>query len=131
MNTIHITQNDYTKLTDLINELPEHDQYVARLATELQRANIVSPKAVPRDVVTMNSQVLFKDVETNNELKYWLVFPYDADVSQGKISVLSPIGCALLGYRKGDTLSVDAPRGAKQLVVEEILHQPEAEGNYE
>lgn len=131
MNTIYITRNDHKKLVEMINKKWPTDDSDKALLDELNRAVIVEPQNVPGDVITMNSQVVFRDVETNEELDYWLVFPNDVDINQRKISVLSPIGCALLGYRIGDTIPVATPKGDKKLKVEKILHQPESEGNYE
>lgn len=131
MNTIYITKNDHKKLVDIINKKWDHNDSDKNLLTELNRAVIVEPQDVPSDVITMNSLVVFRDIELKEELEYWLVFPDDADIGQKKISVLSPIGCALLGYKIGDIISVNTPKGEKQLKVEKILHQPESHGNYE
>jgi len=131
MNVIYITRNDHKKLIDLINKKWPHDDYDEALLTELKRAVVIEPQKVPGDVITMNSLVVFYDIESKSKLEYWLVFPEDADISQKKISVLSPIGCALLGYRIGDIISVQTPKGEKKLKVEKILHQPESHGNYE
>ncbi|MDD5040027.1 MAG: nucleoside diphosphate kinase regulator [Patescibacteria group bacterium] len=131
MNTIYITKNDHKKLIEIINNKLPIDENDKALREELNRAEIVEPQNIPGDVITMNSQVVFCDSDTNEELEYWLVFPNDADISQKKISVLSPIGCALLGYRTGDTIPVKTPRREKNLKVVKILHQPESEGNYE
>ncbi len=131
MNTIYITKNDHQKLLDLLHAKSLYSKDEQDLLAEVERAAIVEPAAVPGDVITMNSQVVFCDIETNEKLEYWLVFPDDANISQKKISVLSPIGCALLGYKIGDTISVQTPKGEKKLKVEKILHQPESEGNYE
>lgn len=131
MNTIYITKNDHKKLVDIINKKWDHNDSDKNLLTELNRAVIVEPQDVPSDVITMNSLVVFRDIELKEELEYWFVFPDDADIGQKKISVLSPIGCALLGYKIGDIISVNTPKGEKQLKVEKILHQPESHGNYE
>jgi len=131
MNTIYITKNDHQKLLDLLHAKSLYSKDEQDLLAEVERAAIVEPAAVPGDVITMNSQVVFCDIETNEKLEYWLVFPDDANISQKKISVLSPIGCALLGYKISDTISVQTPKGEKKLKVEKILHQPESEGNYE
>ncbi|NMB48213.1 nucleoside diphosphate kinase regulator [Candidatus Kuenenbacteria bacterium] len=131
MNTIYITKNDHQKLLDLLHTKSFYSQDEQDLLAEVERATIVEPTAVPGEVITMNSQVIFSDSESKEELEYWLVFPDDADISQKKISVLSPIGCALLGCKIGDTISVKTPKGEKKLKVEKILHQPESEGNYE
>ncbi len=131
MNTIYITKNDHKKLVDLINKKWNYNDSDKNLLTELNRAVIVEPQDIPSDVITMNSLVVFCDIESKEKLEYWLVFPDDADIGQRKISVLSPIGCALLGYKIGDTISVNAPNREKKIKVEKILHQPESHGNYE
>ncbi|NLE07148.1 MAG: nucleoside diphosphate kinase regulator [Parcubacteria group bacterium] len=131
MNTIYITKNDYEKLMSLINEKSSYDEHDKNLLAELGRATIVASQEIPNDVITMNSLVIFSDTQSGNQLEYWLVFPEDADITQKKISIFSPIGCALLGYKIGDLIEVDIPGGKKKLKVEKILHQPEAEGNYE
>jgi len=131
MNTIYITKNDHKKLIDLINKKWRQDDNDKTLLVELNRAIIIESQEVPGDVITMNSLVVFSDIESKDELEYWLVFPEDANVNQRKISVLSPIGCALLGYRIGDVIAVQTPKGEKKLKVEKILHQPESHGNYE
>lgn len=131
MNTIYITRNDHHKLSELIGEKRNHDAYDTMLRAELARARILAPQEIPRDVVTMNSLVSVIDIRSEAHREYWLVFPADADVAQGKISVLSPIGCALLGARVHDVVSVETPGGGKRLKVEGILYQPESVGAYE
>lgn len=131
MNTIYITKNDYKKLIDLINDNLFNGDHVNALLVELKRAEIVDPHDVPSDVITMNSLAVFSDIVSNEMLEYSVVFPEEIDISQKKISVFSPIGCALLGYRIGDTISVQTPQGEKKLKVEKILYQPESHGNYE
>jgi regulator of nucleoside diphosphate kinase len=79
----------------------------------------------------MNSRVRLKDLETNEEKVYTLVFPSEADLSQQKIYVLAPIGTAILGYRIGDTVEWRVSAGVKNMRIEDILFQPEAEGHYQ
>ena len=131
MNTIYITKNDHRKLIDLIDKKWPNDDNDEALLKELEEAIIVEPEKMPNNVITMNSLVNFTDVESGASLKYWLVFPQDADIGQNKISVLSPIGCALLGYQIGDIIALKTPGGERNIKVEQILLQPEAEGNYE
>lgn len=131
MNTIYITKNDHRKLIDLIDKKWPNDDNDEALLKELEGAIIVEPEKMPNNVITMNSLVNFTDVESGASLKYWLVFPQDADIGQNKISVLSPIGCALLGYQIGDIIALKTPGGERNIKVEQILLQPEAEGNYE
>ncbi len=78
----------------------------------------------------MNSKVHLLDLETKEEMTYTLVFPDAADIIAGKISVLAPIGTAMLGYRAGDTFSWEVPAGVRRIEVLAILYQPEASGDY-
>ncbi len=128
---IYITKNDNERLMELLKEKRPHDTYDEALLHELKRGIIVDSKKIPADVITMNSQVKFTEIESNSSFTYWLVFPQDADISKNKISVLSPIGCGLLGYKVNDIIPVKTPAGEKMVKVEKIIHQPEAEGNYD
>jgi regulator of nucleoside diphosphate kinase len=127
---IYITDSDLIRLKELVQgriTLPKWDrQSVDNLQGELDRAHIVEPTAVPTDVVTMDSRVSLTDVETNEEQTYTIVFPSGANLEQRKISVLAPIGTALLGYRVGDTVEWDVPGGVRRLRINEVLYQPEA-----
>ncbi len=131
MSTIYITKTDRQKIIDLISKKGLHDDYDGALLLELGRAHIVEPQDIPGDAITMDSLVALSDMESQTRFEYWLVFPQDADVLQRKVSVLSPIGCALLGCRVGDLISIQTPKGNKLLKVERILQQPESLGNYE
>jgi regulator of nucleoside diphosphate kinase len=131
MNLIYITRNDRQKLIDLLHAKVSLDDNDQALLSELTRAEIVESKAIPGDVVTMNSLVVFSDIETSKTYEYWLVFPSAVDLNQNKISALSPVGCALLGSKIGAIISFKTPAGQKKLRVEKILHQPEAAGHYE
>ena len=91
---IYITKYDLTRLRELLQvgiSFAERDrQSLESLQNELDRAHIVEPSAVPHDVVTMNSHVRLKDLETNEEKAYTLVFPSEANLGQQKISILAP-----------------------------------------
>jgi regulator of nucleoside diphosphate kinase len=80
-------------------------------------------------VITLNSTARLVDQQTSEEMVYTLVFPEDADLSRGKISVLAPIGTAMLGYKAGDIFQWDTPGGKRSILVKEILYQPEAYGD--
>ena len=131
---IYITHYDLIRLKELLQvgvDFAERDrESLKSLQGELDRAHIVEPTAVPHDVVTMNSRIRIKDLETNAENIYTLVFPSEANLAQQKISILAPIGTALLGYRAGDTVKWQVPGGIRTLRIEEILYQPEAAGQY-
>lgn len=132
--TIHITEYDLTRLRFLIREESYSDyrgsDYLENLTQELNRAVVVSPKDIPSDVITMNSQVRLTDLDSGEEMIFTLVFPDDADVNQDKISVLAPIGTAMLGYRVGDSFEWDVPAGTRRIKVEQVIYQPEASGDY-
>lgn len=132
---IHISEFDRKRLRDLMVEAGHSDyrgsEYLKNLENELERAEVVPPEQIPPDVITMNSKVRLIDTDTGEETVYTLVFPENADLSQNKISVLAPVGTAMLGYRVGDTFEWDVPAGKLTFKVEEILYQPEASGDYD
>ncbi|OHB62019.1 MAG: transcription elongation factor GreAB [Planctomycetes bacterium RBG_13_46_10] len=132
-NNIYITNYDLGRLNELIRSL-EADKYsdslsIEQLKREIKRAKIVHPKDISGDIVTMNSRVRLKDMDTYEEMVFKIVFPPDADIDQGRISVLAPVGTALLGYKVGDTISWNVPGGIRRLNIQEVLYQPEAEGD--
>ncbi len=135
MATIYITENDYNRLNGLIERTREYNgtdrEYVNKLEAELDRAEIVDPGAMPADVITMRSKVRLKDLVSGESNTYSLVFPAEANFVEGKISVLAPIGTAILGYKQGDTIEWRVPSGLRRLKVEEVLYQPESAGDYE
>ena len=132
--TIYITAFDVERLRNLIGDvkrLQRHgNEYLKSLEIELTRARVVAATDVPPDVITMNSKVCLRDLDSQEELNVILVFPRDADIMQNKISVLAPIGTAMLGYRVGDIFAWNVPDGIRQLQVETILYQPEAAGDH-
>jgi regulator of nucleoside diphosphate kinase len=100
------------------------------LREEIERAEIVAPEAVPSTLVTMNSVVRFVDAESGKESEVKLVFPGHADVESNRISVLAPVGSALLGLSVGDSIEWPLPNGRKRrLRVVAITYQPEAAGD--
>ncbi|HDR2468759.1 TPA: nucleoside diphosphate kinase regulator [Enterobacter roggenkampii] len=104
---------------------------VDALNEELDRAQMCTPETMPHDVVTMNSQVKFRNLTTGEELTRTLVYPAQMTDSSTQLSVLAPVGAALLGLRTGDTIHWELPGGAStHLEVLELLYQPEAAGDY-
>ena len=99
------------------------------LQAELARAEIVEPDQMPGDVITMNSTARFRDEDSGDERELTLVYPKDADGSPGKVSILAPVGSALLGLRIGATIEWPVPGGRTiRLRVLSIQYQPEASG---
>jgi regulator of nucleoside diphosphate kinase len=131
--SIFITTKDVEKLRDLIRDAYHTEyrgsDYLKKLAEEIEKASVVLPDQIPSDVITLNSTARLVDRETKEEMVYSLVFPEDADTSQGKISILAPIGTAMLGYKAGDTFEWDTPGGKRIIRVKEIVYQPEAAGD--
>lgn len=132
---IYITETDLTRLQNLIRENLEMTEkqrsYIRLLSEELQKAEIVDPCKIPPYVVTMNSTVKLKDLDTGENLEYTLVYPGFSNPEIGRISVLAPIGTALLGYQEGDVIEWAVPSGKRRLKVEQILYQPESVGAFE
>jgi regulator of nucleoside diphosphate kinase len=94
------------------------------LAGELRRARIVPRSELPADVVTMNATVRMHELGTGEEETYTLVYPDEADIEANRLSVLAPVGTALLGYRAGDVVEWPIPAGITRFRVEEVLFQP-------
>ena len=132
---IFITAFDKKRLDELIavaREFGEHARHdLDDLAAELDRAKIIEPKKVPANVVTMNSKVVLHDLDTSKEETYVLVFPNEADAASGAISVLAPIGTAILGYREGDVVEWPVPAGTRRIKIKQIMYQPEAAGHFD
>lgn len=134
-NKIYITEFDLKRLKGLIKFAQDNwdkrvGRYIDGLEEELDRADIVKPEEIPTDVITMNSTFRLRDMDSGEESVYTLVFPGKADSESGKISILAPVGTAVLGYRVGDTVEWEVPAGLKRLKVEGIVYQPEAEGDF-
>ncbi len=131
---IYITNIDIQRLTELLvvarRFAKKDEKYLRDLEGELARCEVVESKDIPSNVITMNSKIRLRNIDTKKEIIYQLVFPGDADSDQCKISILAPIGTALLGYKIGDTVQWKVPAGLINLEVKDILYQPEAAGDY-
>ncbi len=132
-NELVVTQADFDRLEGL-TESPKyrfsHSILLMTLKNELDRSKVVGPAEVPSKVVTMRSQVRFQDLKTRESETYTLVYPEEADIDDGKLSVLAPLGTALLGTRVGQIVEFGAPGGMRRLRIQKILYQPEAAGDY-
>lgn len=109
-------------------KLPPHlNALLHRLAIEPERA----PCEMPPDVVTMNSLARIRDCSDGKLVEYRLVYPFDADASANRISVLTPTGSAMLGARVGNVLEIPTPGATLRLKVDAIVYQPEADGRFD
>lgn len=131
---ISLTVQDYNRLRQLLAELTRQSrgmQAGSELLEEiLDLARVVHPETVPGNVVTMNSRVLFEDLATLESGTVTIVYPADADPSSGRISILSPVGAALLGESEGAELELPLPHGqTRRIRISSVLYQPEAQGD--
>ncbi|MCA9131880.1 MAG: nucleoside diphosphate kinase regulator [Planctomycetales bacterium] len=128
---IIITKDDHRRLAHLLisnfSETIGDKRYLRDLRGELEQAKVVESHKLPPDVVTMNSTVRIRDLESDELETYTLVYPNDANFAEGRLSILAPIGTAILGYRVGDVVDWQVPSGAIQMRIEEIVCQPKCE----
>ena len=127
---IYITQQDMKRLRPLIEGVKNSRDDLRGLQAELEHARVVTPAEVPADVITMNSKARLRDLDTGEEMIFTLAFPGNASIEHDRISVVAPIGTAMLGHRVGDEFQWEVPAGAVRLRVEEVLYQPEAAGDF-
>ncbi len=132
---IFVTAKDLKKINELFMVEDSFDcrnrSDLKALKEELQNAKVVDSGEVPSDVVTMNTKLMYVDLDDDSKSEVTLVFPADADISSSRMSIFSPIGTALLGYKEGDIIEWDVPAGKARIKIEKILYQPEASGDLE
>lgn len=129
---IIISSMDAERLEDLLAALPQTGIVGrAELEAELNRATVVEPEEIPPTVVTMNSTVKFTVESTQEEFELTLVYPKDMDGSGKTISILAPVGSALLGLSQGDEIEWPKPGGGLiKVKIKEVTYQPERTGVY-
>jgi len=129
-----LTELDHVRLLNLLRRNASGDsppEHLRVIEDVLDASSLVPSRQVPPDVVTMYSQVLLQDLETGQQSKLTLCYPADAEPATGFISVLSPVGCALLGLRVGGVARWSTPAGGqKTSEILAILFQPESSGDY-
>lgn len=133
---IIITAIDLERLTKLIADEKEfgtsrESAELLSLERELLRSTVVGSKELPAGVITMNSTFVLKDLSTDELITYTLVYPENADFLSNKISIVAPIGTAVLGYSEGQTFQWQVPDGIVTYSVEKVVYQPEAAGDFD
>ena len=132
-NKLTMTAPDFDRLKHLV-ESPQyrvsHAALLMVLQHELDRTEVVPPTRVPKGVVTMHSTVRVRDIKSGDVETYTVVYPDEAAIDDGKLSVLAPLGAALLGTRAGHVVEVAAPAGVRRIKVKRVIYQPEAAGDY-
>jgi regulator of nucleoside diphosphate kinase len=101
-----------------------------RLIKELESAKVVEPEAIPSNVVTMNSIVKMTFLNNHKQVQFQIVYPDQANITENRISIFSPIATALIGYKVGDEIEWIVPAGLTKIRIDEIIYQPEAAGDY-
>lgn len=124
---IYITQHDMERLRSLMEVYAENTDQLEEM---LDRARIVNPKSIPGDVVTMNSTVRTRDIDTGEERTFTLVFP-GRKADNRAVSILAPAGTALIGRREKEIVERQVPAGKKKMQILEVVYQPEREGKYD
>jgi regulator of nucleoside diphosphate kinase len=127
-----MTDLDVQRLNGMLSALEtSHGQDVEALQAELERATVVPCTTVPTDVVTMNSRIVFMDLESGQLQEATLVYPHDADPAAGRVSILAPLGRALLGLRVGQSIVWQRKSGPScHLRIASLAYQPEAAGDF-
>lgn len=119
-----LLKNDYELLNEYVKNLHgmqvnEKENY-RKLSQELSKAELVSVKDFPKDIVRLDSTVIIKDLQTKRDMTISIVMPQNADIKQRKVSVLAPIGTALIGFRKGQKVSWEVPAGKKDFMIMDV-----------
>lgn len=131
-DTIRVTDFDSRRLEALIEatrfSARQDAGGIERLERHLEAAEVTPALSIAPDVVTMNSEVRVRDLDTLETTDFRVVFPMRADATGGRISVLAPLGMAVLGRRPGDEVTSETPGGLRRLRVDRVLYQPEREG---
>ena len=121
---IIVSERDARQLRALLryrSEASFRDQaHLGKLKADLERAIVLRAEEMHGDVITMQSHVQVRDLANGERSNYELVFPFEADVAARKISVLAPLGTALLGFREGDEVEWQMPGGIRQLRIERV-----------
>lgn len=135
MKQVIITKQDFNRIHRSITDAKARNtikkEEAENLLAELKAAKIVDPEAVDRDIVTMNSIVKIHFQNNKTTMQFQLVYPSDANIKEKKISIFSSVAAALIGYRVGDEIDWLIPSGMTKIVIDEIVYQPEAAGDFD
>jgi regulator of nucleoside diphosphate kinase len=122
-----LLRNDFEILNGFVKNLQgmqvNEKENFSKLYEELKKAQIVDAENFPGDIVRLNSTVVIKDLKTKRDMTITIVLPQKADIKQKKVSVLAPIGTALIGFRKGQTVSWQVPSGKKDFMIMEVNNE--------
>ena len=135
MNKVIITKQDFNRIHRAITDAKARNaikkEEAEKLLAELKSATIVEQEEIDSDVVTMNSIVKIHFLNNKTSMQFQLVYPQDANIKEHKISIFSPVASALIGYRGGDEIDWLIPSGMTKIIIDEVVYQPEASGDFE
>lgn len=121
-NQVIMLEEDYELLKPYANKTTDGEM---SLANELGRAKVVKKESFPIDCVRLNSKITVLDVDTRNKMEITLVMPQSADISKRKISILTPMGAALIGFKEGSEIEWKLPAGMKKFQILKVENTPE------
>jgi regulator of nucleoside diphosphate kinase len=130
---IFVTINDYQRLVGLIefsSIKSRNPEIVDRLLRDLKTAKMLPQENISSKIITMNSRVLLRELLTGREKEITIAYPHDANIKEGRVSVLSDAGAALLGRQEGDVVMWRTPIGVGEFEIAKVTFQPEAAGDY-
>ncbi|NLN31233.1 MAG: nucleoside diphosphate kinase regulator [Bacteroidales bacterium] len=134
MKKLIMSRVDHVRILKWVNDASDMNTISVKeaenLLNELNSAKIVEPRDVPANLVTMNSEVKIRFLNTNKQIQFRIVYPDQADVKKNRISIFSPVATALIGNSINDEIEWLIPSGMTTIRIEEILYQPEAAGDY-
>lgn len=119
-NPVIITEDDYQQLKQYIVDGSAQDM---TLSAELKRAVVVSKNELPKNTVRINSKVTVLELRNEKIMDFTLVMPAHADMPNGKISILTPMGAAIIGFRKGDEVEWQVPGGLKRFRILDVVNR--------
>ena len=128
-NPVVLCQEDFKKLSYILNLKPGDQPDENTLAYEVSRAIIVKDSAFPANTIRLNSAVTVVDMDSRKELEFTICLPQHADARSKRISVLTPMGAAIIGFRIGDEVEWKMPAGLKRLKILDV-RQPGPDGSY-
>ncbi|MEP6626460.1 MAG: GreA/GreB family elongation factor [Ginsengibacter sp.] len=127
-NQVILLKNDYELLNEYVKNLHgmqvNEKENFRKLSQELGKAQLVDVADFPMDIVRLDSTVVIRDVQTKRDMTITIVMPQSADIKQKKVSVLAPIGTALIGFRKGQKVSWEVPAGKKDFIIIDVTNDP-------
>ncbi|MFI9459478.1 nucleoside diphosphate kinase regulator [Acinetobacter sp. NPDC052428] len=128
---IILSEQDLHRLETMLENQSKLSETMIRLEDELARAEVVEPKEIASNIVTMHSRVLLTIAPSTETVEVTLVYPHEFKGEKGQVNVIAPIGAAILGLAEGQTIEWPQPDGhAMKVTIEKVLFQPESEGDY-